>query len=55
VSNANIGLLEVKTCTMYMYVRQCENVYSKVQIQAANLQNQKLKTIFYEFLRMLKR
>jgi len=34
---------------MYMYVLQSENVYSKVQIQAANLQNQKFKN-FYEFL-----
>ena len=33
---------------MYMYVRQSENVYSKVQIQAANLQ--KLKTIFTDWL-----
>jgi len=40
VSNANIGLLE------HVYVRQSENVYSKVQIQAANLQNQRFKTIF---------
>jgi len=30
---------------MYMYVRQSENVYSRVQIQAANLQNQKFKTV----------
>jgi len=33
-----------RTCTMYIYVRQSENIYSKVQIQAANLQNQKFKT-----------
>jgi len=33
-----------------MYVRQSENVYSKVQIQAANLQNQKFKTIFADWL-----
>jgi len=35
---------------MYMYVRQSENVYSKVQIQAANLQNQKFKTVFDDWL-----
>jgi len=46
---------------MNMYVRQSENVYSKVQIQAAILQNQKFKTVFteltnfYKFLRILKR
>jgi len=34
---------------MYMYIRQSENVCSKVQIQAANLQNQKFKTVFTEF------
>jgi len=34
----------------YMYVRQSENVYSKVQIQAANLQNQKFKTVFTAWL-----
>ena len=32
---------------MYMYDRQSENVYSKVQIQAANLQYQKVKTVFH--------
>ena len=31
---------------MYMYVRQSENVYSKFQIQAANLQNQEFETVF---------
>jgi len=46
VSKANIGLLEHVGPTMYMYVRQSENVNSKVQIQAANLQNQKFKTVF---------
>jgi len=39
-----------RTCTMYMYVRQSENVYYKVQIQAANLQNQKFKTVFTDWL-----
>jgi len=34
----------------YMYVRQSENFYSKVQIQAANLQNQKFKTVFTDWL-----
>jgi len=33
-----------------MYVRQSENVYSKVKIQAANLKNQKFKTIFTDWL-----
>jgi len=48
VSKAVIGLLEHVqcTCTMYTYVQQFQNVYSKVQIQAANLQNQKFKTVF---------
>jgi len=39
-----------RTCTMYMCVRQSENVYSKVQIQAANLQNQKFKTVSTDWL-----
>ena len=47
MSKANIGLLEHIQCTLY--ARQSENVYSKVQIPAANLQNQKFITVFTEF------
>jgi len=33
-----------------LYVRQSENVYCKVQIQTANLQNQKFKTVYTDWL-----
>ena len=39
---------------MYMYVGQSENVYSKVQMQAANLKNQKFKTVFTDWLEFLR-
>jgi len=47
VSKANIGLLEHVHCTVHVCptVRKC--LFHKVQIQAANLQNQKFKNCLH--------